>query len=384
MHLTLHLSNQCNMRCHYCYVEKGSTVMSSDTLKKAIALAVRQTAGQTVGIAFFGGEPLLHMELITEAVEYCHQFAEHEGVRFNLKLTTNGLLLNDTFLDYADREGIFVALSIDGIVEAHDFYRMDTSRQGTHTTVLAAAHRLLARQKYSPAMMVVNPATVTYFARGVDFLYRSGFRYIISSLNFAADWDSAALRKLKRQYMQLSAWYYEHTLIEEKFYLSPFEAKIESHVKGNNWCVDRCELGRKRMSVAPSGVIFPCTQFVDDKNYAIGHVDTGIDEELRMRIFERNHRSQPECLGCAIKSRCLHTCGCLNKQVTGSIDHVAPSLCAHERLLLPIVDRLASRLYQKRNAMFIHKHYNDMYPVISAVEDQASSIPGQTTHVFKI
>jgi len=221
-------------------------------------------------------------------------------------------------------------------------------------------------------MMVVNPATVLFFARGVDFLFKSGFRFIISSLNYAADWDNAALRELKRQYMRLSSWYYEHTLIEDKFYLSPFEAKIESHVKGNSWCFDRCELGRKRLSVAPSGFIFPCTQFVGDEYYSIGHVNTGIDEELRTRIFERNHRSQPECLRCAIKNRCLHTCGCLNKQVTGSIDYVAPSLCAHEQLLLPIVDRLASRLYKKRSAMFIHKHYNDMYPIISAVEDQTT------------
>lgn len=208
--------------------------MSVDVLKKAISLAAKQPAGQAVGIAFFGGEPLLHKELITEAVNYCHQIVEQEGIRFNMKITTNGLLLDDAFFDYADQEGIFIALSIDGIAKAHDYYRVDASGQATHAAVLAAAQRLLAWQKYSPAMMVVNPETVKDFARGVEYLFKVGFRYIISSLNYAADWDSASLRELKHQYRMLANWYYQQTVKEKKFYLSPFETKIASYVKGND------------------------------------------------------------------------------------------------------------------------------------------------------
>ncbi|WP_373261865.1 hypothetical protein [Hungatella hathewayi] len=55
--------------------------------------------------------------------------------------------------------------------------------------------------------------------------------------------------------------------------------------------------------------------------------------------------------------------------MTGSIDHVAPMLCQHERIVIPVVDKLTKRLFQERNGMFIQKHYNDVFPLISMVED---------------
>ncbi|MDP2892635.1 MAG: SPASM domain-containing protein, partial [Bacillota bacterium] len=91
----------------------------------------------------------------------------------------------------------------------------------------------------------------------------------------------------------------------------------------------------------PDGTLYPCVQFVGDMNFAIGDVIYGIDEKKRAFLFETNGTEKAECASCAIRDRCLHTCGCLNRQVTGRIDRVAPSLCAHERILLPIADKLS-------------------------------------------
>lgn len=70
-------------------------------------------------------------------------------------------------------------------------------------------------------------------------------------------------------------------------------------------------------------------------------------------------------------AQCNHFCGCLNRQATGDIRRVSPVLCAHERTILPIVDRLAERLYKKRSALFVQKHYNEYYPLISLAEDSS-------------
>jgi len=157
---------------------------------------------------------------------------------------------------------------------------------------------------------------------------------------------------------------------EEKFYLSPFEVKISSHINQLTYCHERCELGKKQISVAPDGRLYPCVQFVGDESFAIGTVEGGIDETRREALYSRNEEEKQTCADCAIRSRCNHYCGCLNRQATGSIDRVSPALCAHERLLLPIADRLAERLYKKRNAMFIQKQYNEFYPILSLVEDR--------------
>lgn len=102
-------------------------------------------------------------------------------------------------------------------------------------------------------------------------------------------------------------------------------------------------------------------------------MDTGINEERREVLFRLNEAEKDDCSQCAIKNRCNHHCGCLNKQATGSIDKVSPVLCAHERILMPIADKLAGKLYKKRNSMFIQKHYNDMYPLLSLIEDNKTA-----------
>ena len=177
------------------------------------------------------------------------------------------------------------------------------------------------------------------------------------------------MNELKRQYKKLAEFYYKNTLAENKFYLSPFEMKIDSHINNCTYCHERCELGKNQVSIAPDGAIYPCVQFVGDKQYVIGNVYSGIDKSLQQSLFLRNETEKAGCDVCVIRKRCNHYCACQNKMATGSIDKVSPVLCRHEQILLPIADNLAERLYKKRSEMFIQKHYNNYFPVLSMVED---------------
>lgn len=371
MHYTLHLTNRCNMACRYCYVDPaGCRTMTVETARKAVDRAASSTAGQSAGIIFFGGEPLLCQDVIRETIGYCRwKQAQGQG-RFHFKVTTNGLLLDRSFMDLSMQEDIFIALSHDGVQPAHDAHRVDVQGHGTFSLLSDKIRLLLSHRPYAPVLMTVNPDTVRYYAASVEYLYNAGFKYLICSLNYAGSWNEQSLDILREEYEKLADFYYRHTLAEDKFYLSPFEVKISSHINRSSYCRERCELGMKQVSVDPDGSLHPCVQFVGHTEYAIGHVDTGIDRERQLVLYQVNEEEKDSCRECAIRDRCNHHCGCLNKQSTGRIDRVSPALCAHERQLLPIADRLAEKLYKKRSALFIQKHYNDMYPLISAIEDQ--------------
>ncbi len=369
MHYTLHLTNNCNMACDYCYVNNGKLdTMSLETAGKAVDMASKGEG--SVGIIFFGGEPLLESGLLQEVVHYCRKKEKQEGCLFHFKVTTNGLLITNGFMEFCNGNGVYVALSHDGIGKAHDLHRKEKKGAGTFELLSPRMDMLLSYQPYAPVLMTVNPDTVQYYSASVRYLYNKGFKYIICSINYAGHWDEASLGILREQYLELAEFYMEKTLLEEKFYLSPFEVKISSHINRRSYCKERCELGKKQISVGPDGVLYPCVQFVGDLNYAIGHVDEGINEEIRNKLYTINEADKAECGNCAVKDRCNNHCGCLNRQATGSISKVSPVLCRHERLLLPIADSLAEKLYKKRSAMFIQKHYNDMYPLVSLVEDK--------------
>jgi uncharacterized protein len=269
---------------------------------------------------------------------------------------------------------VAVSLSIDGTPEAHDRHRLNLAGQPTWARVAERARALLSRKPYSPAIMVATPHTVAHAAAGVERLFSIGFRYLIFQLDYAADWPAAALLELERQYRAMADLYLAMTRREEKFYLSPFDVKIATHIRGEEARGLLCKLGVRQVSVAPDGTLYPCVQFVRDgrdRRFAVGDVWSGVDPAARAVCFEATERAPAECGGCAIEPRCNRRCGCLNLQTTGDLGAPSPLLCAHERLLVPIADQLGQQLWEERAAMFVQKHYNRAFSMLSLIEDRA-------------
>lgn len=375
MHLTLHLTRACNLRCDYCYSPpQAGLAMPYETGRQALELASRLNGG-SCGIVFFGGEPLLFKNRIRELVACARGMERYRAGRFHFKLTTNGTLLDAEFLEFALREDVFVAMSFDGIQAAHDAHRRTSDGRGTFEFLLPRLRLLLAARPYSSVLMVVNPDTAAHLTESVEFLLEEGARYLIVSLNYAGPWTEEALAALRGEYEKLAGRYVAWTRQGRKFYLSPFEVKLSSHVNRHCFQKDRCELGRRQLSVDPEGWLYPCVQFVKAgpaSRWCVGHVASGVDEDARRRLHAESELEKPECRDCALRRRCNNSCGCLNWQTTGSVNAISPAVCRHEQMLLPIADRLGRELYRRRDPHFLHKHYNAAYPVLSLLEDALS------------
>ena len=130
-----------------------------------------------------------------------------------------------------------------------------------------------------------------------------------------------------------------------------------------------CRLGRRQISVATDGTLYPCVQFVGHPEWSIGSVEGGLDEARREALFRRNEAPKAACAGCALEGRCHNRCACLNFQTTGGLETVPPILCEHERILQPLCDELAATLYAERNPLFLAQHYDPAFPIRSILED---------------
>jgi uncharacterized protein len=334
--------------------------MEIATARDAVLFA-SEGASNPAGICFFGGEPLLRKDLIQAVVVFCRELHERNGRRFTHLITTNGLLLNEPFLEFANAAGLRVTMSHDGERASHDRHRADATGCGSWEMAEEKAELLLRHQPDASVMMVVSPDTLPHYSASVDHLAKKGFRSIVTSLDYAADWADVHLPELARQYRRLADWYEAMTLANMDFHLSPFEEKIASHVCGGNSRCARCHIGVRQLSVAPDGVLYPCVQFVKDGRsslaYAIGDVWKGVDEVKRAALLAQSATSDPACDGCAIADRCNNDCGCLNWQATGTVNRVPPILCESEKLLTPVVDDLGARLYARGCRAFLAKHY---------------------------
>jgi len=373
MHITLHITSGCNMLCDYCYSSpKERQDMTFDTIKKSIHLSTTLNPVNT-GIVFFGGEPLLRKDLIFDTITLCRQYEREYGYSYHFKVTTNGLLMDEDFLKYANEERLQVALSIDGIDKAHDRFRKCTNGKGTFKIIEDKINLLLHYRPYAYALMTICPETLEYYYESVNYLFNKGFRYIIASLNYAGNWTHNHLQRLKKEYKKLSKLYIERTMAGEKFYFSPFEKKLATHIQGKDTLCQQCHFGVKQISIAWDGTIYPCVQFVKNdgttREFSIGEVSEGIDREKQQQLYAQSRKTATLCDTCALNDRCEHRCSCLNWQTTGSIDGISPILCESEKILVPIADRLGEYLYKKKAPLFIQKHYNAVYPLISYMED---------------
>ena len=360
MKLTLNLSERCNLACAYCYYrEKGRASISFETIKAAIDMSVKHD--DKTGICFFGGEPLLEKELIAETVNYTRSIYKETGHKFFFSVTTNGTLLDEGFLQFAKKVNLVIAVSHDGLM----------SEGGRNYNVAAGfdsdkIRLLLKYQPHAIVMAVVNPLSVSRFAESLEWLFAQGFRYLISSPAHGAHigWDEKNCDALQEQYEKIARLYVKWTKAGEKFFLGAFETKITSHTEGENYVQKSCHIGRDQISVAVDGKLYPCVQFVGNPDFCIGDVFNGIDGK-RQQALALHRCNSALCAKCAISSRCIHTCGCMNNLDTGSVDEVSPFQCRHEKMLVSIVDKMAEKLYRGKDRRFIAKHYDPSYPLFS-------------------
>lgn len=371
MNFTLHLSTACNMRCSYCYAPPhAGTPMSLDVARAALDLATRLSGRRSAGIAFFGGEPLLHKELVEWVVGECEAREKAQKGRFHFKITTNGLALDAPFVDWCVTHKVHIAMSFDGNNQAQDRHRRLADGSPSFEILLPRLRILLARRPYASVFSVVTPDTVPFLAESMSFLLDQGVRRIALSLDVGHTWNDHALQELRLQYEKLASLYLEWSRAGRKFFLSPFEVKISSHILGPEWVRCRCSMGEHQVSIDPEGWLYPCVQFPClGEPWRIGHVRTGFDEAARARLRGSSNAVKKECKDCSNLERCTHTCGCTNLQATGSLERVSSVHCFEERVLTPLADSVAETLYKEGNRTFLVKHYDPAGPLRSLIED---------------
>ena len=342
MNLTLHLTENCNMDCSYCIREKCPLDMTEDVLYKACDLAFSK--GQRAGLCFFGGEPLLKKDLIYKALDYCEEKSRETGMRFDCKMTTNGTLLDEAFLERAAEVNMGIGLSFDG--KAQDVCRVFTGGRPTSSVVEEKAKLLLSYMPKSTALATIAPQAVPYYAESVRYLHDLGFSNVSFVIAYGSrvNWTDDDLDLLRRELEKTASYLKELFIKKEHFFMSAINSKIRDCIKGKN-PAERCHLGVRQMPVTPSGDLYPCTSFIGDEKYLLGNVFDGIDDNKVIELAKKD--STPEtCVNCDLVKRCTNSCGCANRMNTGDENQVSPLQCTYERMLIEISDALGEELYQ--------------------------------------
>ena len=330
--LCLHIAHDCNLACKYCFADEGEyhgkrELMSYEVGKKALDFLVANSGSRTnLEVDFFGGEPLMNFEVVKQLVKYGRSLEEPNNKKFRFTLTTNGVLLDDDILEFANKEMSNLVLSLDGRKEVHDLMRPRRGGQGSYDTVvpkfIKAAESRNQMNYYVRGTYTRNNLD---FAKDVIHMADLGFEQISVEPVVADKSESYAIREedidtLIKQYDELTA-----EMIKRKKEGKPFNFFHFMIDLSGGPCVAKrlsgCGSGTEYLAVSPSGDLYPCHQFMGMKDFLLGNVDEGvIRTDIRDEFKLCNVYAKEKCKNCFAKFYCSGGCAANSYNFSGSIN----------------------------------------------------------------
>ena len=341
--LCLHICHDCNLKCQYCFADEGTyhtrnrAHMSFEVGKNAIDFLVQHSGKRhNLEVDFFGGEPLMNFDVVKQIVEYARSIEDKVGKKFSFTMTTNCILLSDDKIEWLNKEMNNIVLSIDGRQEIHDEVRRTVNGKSAFDVIIKNALKLRkVRGDKTYYVRGTYTAKNLDFAKDVEYLNDIGFDQIsmepvvtnIEGLKITEE----MLPTILKEYEKLAEIYIDRRKTDKWFNFFHFMIDIESGpcvVKRLTGCGAGCEY----LAVTPTGDIFPCHQFAENKDYYMGNV---FDKEINMDIskeFAKNIVTQkPACDKCPAKYYCSGGCTANNINYAGSMHTPYEITCALER-----------------------------------------------------
>ncbi len=329
--LCLHIAHTCNLNCAYCFASQGKyhgdrAVMSFEVGKQALDFLVAHSGTRrNLEVDFFGGEPLMNFQVVKDLVAYARSIEKEAGKNFRFTLTTNGLLIDDDVIDFANRECSNVVLSLDGRKEIHDRYRVDYAGNGSWEKIVPKFQKLVESRGGKNYYM---RGTFTHanpdFLEDIKVMLDLGFRELSMEPVVAAEGDASALTEedlpvVMEQYEKLA-----ELMIQKRKAGDPFTFYHYMIDLTGGPCIYKrisgCGSGTEYMAVTPWGDLYPCHQFVGEEKFRLGDIWKGVENTAIQDDFMAcNVYAREECRTCWARLYCSGGCAANAYHATGSV-----------------------------------------------------------------
>jgi len=261
----LHMTNNCNLKCPYCYnksdretkikLEKIGMVaptLNTEEYKNLIARIIECGIRR---ILFTGGEPLMRPDIL-ELIE----FARSKSETVNLEILTNAILITDEVAEKLCQFMNAVTISLDGHEKhMHEYYR----GRNTFAPTVRGIRRLVARKRElgqaQPYIAIVPALTEKnilnmkdIFEYSLDDLGADGLAPIVFQ---AGDHQEVNITQIPELDIYVEA------MSRTREYLESRAARLGQQSSGEARAIgprNHCGVGHGEISVDPGGFVYPC------------------------------------------------------------------------------------------------------------------------------
>lgn len=309
--MTLALTEQCNLRCKYCgympkYLDKSYTLkeMSFDIAFKAIDILMKNShESEICHVGFYGGEPLLRLDLIKACVAYIKEKYPFRKPAYNI--TTNAVLLDESVADFLIENDIKNIISLDGPTQQLNKYRVFPNGKSSFDIVYKNIQMLYQknpkyfRESVTYNVVMYNGASRELF-EAVDVLWKSNVNMIelFPTDYFMRVRDKSDISALKTEKIDIKSYEfaYKNMLKNMKKYYNSFKGPGGCNkILPGGFCI----AGVRKNFVTTDGKILVCEKVDESREiYEIGDVENGIDIKKVERLISYTLQKLDKCKKC--------------------------------------------------------------------------------------
>ena len=308
--ITLALTEQCNLRCKYCgympkYLDHDYHLkeMSKEVAFKAIDFLLKNSHESDVcNIGFYGGEPLLRLDLIKECISYVKERYPFRKPTCNI--TTNATLLDDNVAAFLVENDIKITLSLDGPEKEQNKYRVDGSGKASYDRAykniaeLCKKHPKYFRESVNYNVVLYNGASKKLF-ESLDNLWKLDVTLVdlFETEYFRQVRDKSDEEDKTEQFdAKIYDFAYKNMLTNMKKYYNAFNTSEISHIiLPGGFCIP----GVRKNFVTTDGKIIVCEKVDETQElFEIGDIYNGIDMEKIKRLVSETVKRLGKCKHC--------------------------------------------------------------------------------------
>jgi uncharacterized protein len=317
---SLAIAQKCNLGCTYCYADGGDFGAKPKSMPDDVATAAVErlfadvVAGETVRLAFLGGEPLTNRAGLRRAVEFAENIAASRDANISFALTTNGTLLTRDDAEFLAQHRFAVTVSLDGVGEIHDRLRPFRNGQGSFDRIAARLQPLFEHQDLIDlsARVTVTPRNLSlpHTLHGLAALgFRNiGFSPVLKSPTGREEMSKDDLVHMLEQMIACGREFESAIAAGRHHAFSNLATALRELHRGTHRPYP-CGAGAGYLGVSAEGELAACHRFVNDPAGAFGNVFTGLDQERQTSwLAERHVHRQEPCQSCWARYLCGGGC----------------------------------------------------------------------------
>jgi uncharacterized protein len=336
----MHITNQCNQRCKYCYVWKTpdnmSEALAKKVIKKVLTDGIKHKFEHFI-VKFSGGECLLELPKMLKIIHFANDFANKLNVKITYEVLTNGVLMTKKIAKLLKKHNITVGISLDGLEKYHDSQRVFSDGSGTFKYVIKGINNLLEQKVPFGVTITVTSKNIKNMPDLTRYLLKRGisFNFNLFRENPCAQNGLMAnipdlIKYLKKSCQIIYDNPPRYSMLNRMLDMIAFRGKR----------LLTCGMGHGYLTVMHDGKIASCQMTMGNP---IGTIyDNDIIETMIKGNFIRPHNLTVEgkkpCKDCLWKYACCGGCPLLAFYQCGRFD-IASAYCAVYKAIIPEILR---------------------------------------------